>query len=386
MGKSPFQIYVDEKTPEILKLKKEGYINAEIARKVNRSPQSVARTLSSWTPDRWRELKAIIAKVQKTRFFMLDVNSPEMRAAALKHWYEVIDELARQGVWHGPPPFGYLLTAEGKLKPHPEQAKLVREVLQGFRDGKTVPQLSREMKLPNYTVANIIRRLEIYAGNTILKTRMGVKFFPKTHEAIITGQLKKDVEIALKYRRERPWLYCPLMDGFTRGKFGYWIKDPVRGPKILEMFQLFLNNKNISETARLTKTYPIHVWNILRNPIYANRRRVQGKPPEQWPEAGVEKIVPFDTWLKVQRVRASQKKEMVYARAMQKKRDATKEKVYEALRKLKRASASQLTAKVGMHSVEQVIRYLKELREDPSKNVDKEPGCRGKWFLVKSPK
>jgi DNA invertase Pin-like site-specific DNA recombinase len=244
------------------------------------------RTLMSFMED-YPRLLEFVEKVQGMKFFK--------RLSLLKIQPDKLllgkERLLAEGkpITLGPhPPVGYKIV-NGVYELDMEKVSLAKQLFETVYNGGNFQQLCRENDLNRVSARRMIQD-PIYVG--IIKYRGKEYHFPSL--AMIDEKLWKACQ-SISYRR-------PTF-GFMR-KEGKTIKNPETAPKVVRIFDSRLKNLTFAEIGRMSDINmpPRFIRDIIRNPTYANKRKILGKPPNQWPDAGVEATVSFEVWLKAQKV------------------------------------------------------------------------------------
>lgn len=157
--------------------------------------------------------------------------------------------------------------------------------------------------------------------------------------------------------------------------------NPKEVPKIVEIFAKRLGGKTFAKIARITSLKRDLVRRIILDPIYANKRKIPGKPPNEWPDAGVELVIPFETWLKAQKIFSDHKPWSLALETKKQKETENRNKVltYIASKEPEGARFKDLKeiALKMKRSESQLKRYLQHLKGEAIEKTN------GKWHVKK---
>jgi site-specific DNA recombinase len=74
----------------------------------------------------------------------------------------------RQGIWKRPRPFGYLVE-NGKLRPHPTEAPIVRRMVEEFMDGASLRGIAQRLNETGVRAPRAVRAAEARAAGRVVK-------------------------------------------------------------------------------------------------------------------------------------------------------------------------------------------------------------------------
>jgi len=328
------------------------------------------RLLSDFLGVDWTALIDFVKRVKANKYFFKDVGSPEMRGLALDAKIRLLDE----GFDVIPPPRGFK-HVNRKLVPDPDQAPMIRYIFEGAKDGKSYAQLARDVldkfgvRLSSKEIGKTLRNRK-YIGDNFMKVKGEVKFFLKKHPAIINEELFWSLQPPEKGSRLTRVPY-----GFIRQ--GYQVrKDPKAAEDIVRMFKLWLERKTLPEIEEKTGMNRSTIWRRIKNRVYANRVEIPGKPPQEWPKAGVEPIVTFENWLDAQRITFDSPAWKISKDSRKKRMSLAIQELYGMIKR-QPATSAELQRITG-HTKTKLHRYLRELRAGGL--IERESGKRGKWY------
>ena len=242
------------------------------------------RMLTTFLKD-YPRLLEFMKKVQGMKFFKhLSLDKMQPRELALRFMLAK-ERLLAQGypVSQGPHlPVGYK-NVKGIYELNLEKVPLAKQLFETLKNGGNFRQLCTKYKLNRVSTRRMIRN-PLYIG--IIKYRGKEYHFPDL--AIIDESLWRACQ-NISYRQ-------PTFGLTRRG-----LRNEA-APKVAQLFDLRLKRLTFAEIAEEAHIPRGHVRDIIRNPVYANKRKIQGKPPDEWPDAGVEPIIPFETWLQTQKI------------------------------------------------------------------------------------
>lgn len=317
--------------------------------------------------EKYPKVVEFVKKVKAGKYFAKDVGSPEMRALA----FEAKKRLAEEGYYTGgKPPLGYKIKIvnHGKrvLEIDPEKAPLILHIFKGYKEGKSTAQLGREVGLNSKHVWKILRDPR-YAGYVHFRD----KLFLGKHKAIIDPELWRSIQMPnnLIYRTG----HVPF--GFKRNG-GQFIKDSEAAKKVVQMFALLLEGKSVREISQIINLEPSTVWRMIKNPIYANKVEKDGKLID----AGVEQIIPFETWENVQKILRRAPGYIQSAQARKRRMNLAIQALYGMIKR-QPATSAELKEITGYKNTK-LHRYLRELRKRGL--IEREKGKFGRFYVKDS--
>jgi len=288
MDEEPIRINKPEKVLKILQYTMQGFSDDKVGKKLGMSAPAVYQMRERFEEVLYPRLLKFVEEVKRTKYYVHNFSSSENQ----KHAQSARERLLAQGYpiasgEKNPP--GYIrVNGVWEAKPDKAQVELVKRAFEIFYNGGTMRQVSEETGYSYDTVTHMLHN-RIYIG--IRKYRGKEYYFPNL--VIID---KKMWEACQKVRRPPN-----LKFGFIR-RGEETLKDPKKSPKIVEAVDLRLQQKSSSEIAEKTGLTKRVVLSILKDPTYANKIEIEGKPSYEWPDAGVEPIVPFEKWLEAHKI------------------------------------------------------------------------------------
>jgi len=306
------------------------------------------RSLTNFIKDYPRLLK-FMKEVQKKKFFqrlsLLKIQSDRFVLGK--------ERLLAEGnpIALGPhPPLGYKIV-NGLYELDQESVPLAKQLFEIFYIGGNMAQFARKTRYSVTALRRMIRN-RLYIG--FIRFGKTERRFPDL--AIIDEELWKECQEVSHVR---------LRYGFMRKGKQTLIK-PETSLKIVQIFDLRLQHKTMAEIARITNLKRSLVWAIIRDPTYANKIKVEGKPPDEWPDAGVEPIISFETWLKAQKIFSDRPSWSLALEAKKKKKIANQNQLlaYIGSREpegVRFVELKELIQKMG-RTESQLKRYLSSLR------------------------
>jgi DNA-binding MarR family transcriptional regulator/DNA invertase Pin-like site-specific DNA recombinase len=346
---------------KVIRLRAKGYSISKISDELKVNEGSVSNALKAFNRNYPRALK-FIKEVKGSKYFSKDLGSPETQALSI----EAKKRLVREGYYFGGrPPVGYKIENH-LLVEDSEKSKLVKHIFEGFKDGKSIAELGREVGLDGKHVWKILRN-PIYAGYVSFKNEV----YPGKHRAIIDPELWKSVQApdGLLYHIRGATARIPF--GFTR-KAGHLIKDSEGAKKVALMFKLLLEDKSLREISDMVNIQASTIWRMIKNPKYANKIEVDGKLVD----AGVEEIVSFETWKTAQRILNRAPAFVLSAQARKRRMSLAQQTLY-GLIKRGPATSAELREMTG-YSKTKLFRFLRELRGKGL--ISRESGKWGKYY------
>jgi predicted transcriptional regulator len=157
-------------------------------------------------------------------------------------------------------------------------------------------------------------------------------------------------------------------------------------PRVQKAYELRLKGLGLTEIAKEVNLHQTTLVGIFKNPVYANKIRVKGKPPQEWPEAGIiwpdgrkDPPVSFKDWLRVQEIRDGRPLWIASREARRKKVEKFVNDILLYITQ-EQPTTGQIIKKFGL-SAHQTDNYLRILRLKGL--IEKRGGKRGKWCLLK---
>jgi len=242
------------------------------------------RMLMTFLED-YPRLLEFMGKVQGMKFFKrLSLDKIQPKELVLKLMLAK-EQLLAQGypVVFGPHVSVGYKNVKGIYELNLKKVPVAKQLFETLNNGGNFSQLCKKHKLNRVSTRRTMRN-PLYIG--IIKYKDTEYHFPNL--AIIDESLWKACH-NISYR--------PPTFGLTRGG----LKNET-APKVVQLFDLRLKRLTFAEIEEETHIPRGHVRDIIRNPIYANKRKILGKPPDEWPDGGVEPIISFETWLETQKI------------------------------------------------------------------------------------
>ena len=285
-------------------------------------------------------------------------------------------------------PVGYVKTSTNMisgLEPHSDLFPKVRDAIEGFYvHNKTIRQIHTETGLARSRLhAILFRNIRFYAG--FVKYKKDWK--PGRHKVSVSEKVWESV---IKPTLEAPrQLYGKIPRAHAVGTIytkGLWMWDPPRIQRVQNAYRLRLKGVGLNEIGRETDLYPSTLAEIFRNPLYANKIRVAGKPPQEWPDAGIvypdggkEPPISLDDWLKVQEFRDTRPIWVASKEARQKKLQNRKNDVYVFIVQNEPTRAQIIKHFCGIYSAHEIDNSLRLLRNQ--EQIHKRGGWKsGKFY------
>jgi hypothetical protein len=349
-----------KKTIEMIKLRMQGYSDYKIAKELKKSPISVTRTLARFEKE-YSLLEKFCKDVKRTHYFVNKLRSQFGKRGVARR-----KQLLEFGIplVGGIVPLGYK-NVNGKYAVNEKNVPLARTVFETYYNGGNMEQLCRKIGISPTTIYDMIRN-PLFIGEIIYKGE--VYRFP--HLAIIDKDLWKACQ-----PREKKFPYKPPFKvfGFIR-KAGRLYKDPETAAKIVQIFDLLLQGKSFREIEKTTDLKRGMVCEIVRKPVYANKVLVDGK----YEDAGVEEIIPFETWLKAQAFLKEHPPRLLYKQAIERQQTEKRDKILTqiAVREPKGVTFKELKKIMFASSL---CVYLRKLKEEGA--IEKIGGYRGKFHV-----
>jgi hypothetical protein len=290
MSEKPIGIDKPDCVLQIIKYTLQGLSDDKIGKKLGMSAPGVNQMLARFEKTYPRMLK-FVEKVKKAKYFVLDFSSKKAQEQLQKLAVVGKERLLAQGipVVAGRAALGFKVV-DGKYQVDLEKVPAAKEMFETYYNGGNIRKWCKKHGLAPQSARRMMGN-RLYIGT--IKRGDNEYRFPEL--AIIDGKLWRACQ-NIRYRSA----HVPF--GFMR-KNGQDLMDPEKGLKVQQMFQLRVKDrKTIKGIARETGLPRHLVAYILENPVYANKARVPSKQPYEWPDAGVEEIIPLETWLKAQEV------------------------------------------------------------------------------------
>lgn len=325
------------------------------------------------------ELLKFIKEAKKTRYFQLTSISRRVKLSQSR-----LEEAAREGYYIGAPrPYGYIKNPArsmiSTLTKHPTEISKARQVIEGYYvHGKTLKQLREETGLRKSQIHDILfRNIRLYAG--YVKFRGNFYLGKHASDAIIDKKFWQTY-IDPVLQAPKP-LYHPRRQ-YPTGlvwRFRRWEHDK-KAQKVRDAWDLRLKGVGLNEISSKVDIPASTLVAIFKNPVYANKIRVVGKQPHEWPDAGVPPIVTLEEWLAVQKIRDPRPLWLASKEARKKKVEKFVNDIFVYIARHE-PTTRQIREEFRL-TVGQTDDYLRRLRRKGV--IDKLGGKRGKWY-VKTP-
>lgn len=290
MSERPIGIDKPDRVLEIIKYTLQGLSDDKIGKKLGMSAPAVNQMRARFERTYPRLLK-FVDDVTHTKYFSWNFSSEEVQKELQKLAVTRKERLLAQNVpvAAGKPPIAFKIV-DGAYHVELEKVPVAKEMFETYYNGGNMRKWCKEHGLKQQSARRMMRN-EIYIGII----RRGGKEYRFPQLAIIDEKLWRACQNT-RYRSA----HVPF--GLLR-KNGQDLKDPKKGPLVKKIFRLRVKDrKNINGIARETHLPRHLIAYILGNPVYANKTRIPGKQPHEWPDAGVEQIISLETWLKAQDV------------------------------------------------------------------------------------
>lgn len=350
-----------KKTIEMIKLRMLGYSDYKIAKELKKSPISVMRTLERFEKE-YPLLEKFVKDVKRTHYFINKLRSQfGKRGVARK----------KQLLEHGIPivigsvSLGYK-NVNGKYGVDEKNVPWARRVFETYYNGGNMMQLCRKIGISPTDVYAMMQN-HIYIGEIVYEGK--VYRFP--HLATIDKDLWKACQ-----PRKKKFPYKPpfRIFGFIR-KAGRLQKDPETAAKIVQIFNLLFQGRSFREIEKTTDLKRGMVRQIVRRPVYANKALVDGK----YEDAGVEEIIPFETWLKAQVFLKKHPPRLLYKQAIKRQQKEKRDKILTQIAVCEPRGVTFKELKKIMAASSSLCVYLRKLKEEGV--IEKIGGYRGKFHV-----
>jgi hypothetical protein len=346
-----------------------------IAKLTHRSQTRVEDVLERIEED-YPLLQRFIKEVARTGYFQNVIYRPRLVNMAKERYATA----AQEGYYIGNrAPFGYRKSSKSIVSDLLEDLenflKAQKIIFSYYVDRKTMKKLAEEFGLTKRKIRSIVHEnIRIYGGYVRHKGNW------------YRGRHKKayDEEFWLTYIKPVVEAPKPRIVGIGSLPTGLkWLHrrlvwDTSLIPRLKQVFELAFEGNSVTEIARKTGFLSSTVSRILRNPKYANRIKIPRKPPSEWGEAGVEPLISFEEWLKVQDTRD---KRPLWLISKEIRRKNIGEKRIKLLRELvqKPLTTSEIAKTLGFSVRHAYGYYLNPLRLEGL--IEK----RGRTWYIKTP-
>jgi hypothetical protein len=290
MSEKPIGIDKPDRVVQIIKYTLQGLSDDKVGKKLGMSAPAVNQMRARFEKTYPRLLR-FVEEVKKTKYFVWDFSSKKAQEQLQKLAVAGKERLLAQGIpmAAGRAPLGFTFV-HGKYQVDHEKVPAAKEMFETYYNGGNMRKWCKKHGLAPQSARKMIGN-QLYIG--IIKRGDNEYRFPQL--AIIDEGLWRACQ-NIRYRSA----HVPF--GFMR-KNGQDLMDPEKGPRVQQVFQLRVKDrKTIKGIARETDLPRHLVAYILGNPVYANKTRIPSKQPHEWPDAGVEEIIPLESWLKAQEV------------------------------------------------------------------------------------
>jgi predicted transcriptional regulator len=338
-------VTISFKDIEMIKLKIANNTNKEIAQKLGITEKTVQRHLTS-LPEIWPIARNVIFDIEKDEdvkaFLRGEIVLENPQVTLMRRRFD-------EGLHWGPAPYGYR-KKNGKLVIMPKEAKNVKKLFEGIDQGKTRPELAKELelKLTNRRMYQIPRN-PLYKGYVHLKedTKRG------KHEAIVDEKLWDRVQ--KKLRLNRPFSVKPPPYGF-KYVGDRVIIDKEKAEDIRKMFKIQIETRSFTETARRMEWPNPTVQRRIKNPRYCGMKWKNGKLIK----SDYPTIITLNVWNAANKGQMTWKE--VHEKVLKERRQKSENKILAALGETEK-TAPQLAHDTGL-SPSTVRKRLKTLEED----------------------